>query len=115
MKRLLFALSVAAVVSPALAADVGVSIGVGDPGFYGRIDIGDAPRPRVIYPRPITVPVDPVYLHVPREHSRDWRNHCSEYDACGKPSYFVDDFWYNDVYVPHHREHHHERYEGHGR
>ena len=38
---------------PASAADVGVSVTVGQPGFYGRIDIGDFPRPRWI----IFVPV----------------------------------------------------------
>ena len=35
---------------PALAsAQIGVSINIGEPGFYGRIDIGDYPRPRLIY------------------------------------------------------------------
>jgi uncharacterized protein YcfJ len=26
-----------------------------------------------------------------------------QYNACGRPVYFVDDRWYNDVYVPHYR------------
>ena len=67
------------------AADVGVSISVGQPGFYGRIDLGDAPRPRIYYPR-------------------RWKDHCHEYQACGQRVYFVNDNWYNTVYVPHHRE-----------
>ena len=46
MKRLLSALPVmmAVVAVPAIAADVGVSVQVGEPGFYGRIDIGRSPR-----------------------------------------------------------------------
>ena len=39
-----FALVSAAVAGPALA-DVGISIRVGEPGFYGQLDIGDF-RPR---------------------------------------------------------------------
>ena len=34
--------------APAQAADVGVSISVNQPGFYGRVDIGDQ-RPVLIY------------------------------------------------------------------
>jgi hypothetical protein len=37
--------------SAALAADVGVSVQVGELGFYGRIDIGNLPQPRLIYAR----------------------------------------------------------------
>ena len=29
----------------ATAADVGVSVTVGQPGFYGRIDVGNVPQP----------------------------------------------------------------------
>lgn len=91
------------------AADVGVSISVGQPGFYGRIDIGDAPRPRIYYPEPmlvehVTVMQDPIYLHVRPGHARRWKDHCHEYQACDQRVYFVNDNWYNTVYVPHHRE-----------
>ena len=42
VKRLFIAAALTiAAASPALAADVGVSISIGNPGFYGRIDIGD--------------------------------------------------------------------------
>ena len=106
----------AAASSPAFAADVGVSISVGQPGFYGRIDIGDVPRPVLINPQPVMIrplPVgvvrQPLYLHVPPGHARHWRIHCHEYNACGEPVYFVDDRWYNDVYVPHYRERHGDR------
>lgn len=95
--------------TPALAADVGVSISVGDPYFYGRIDIGDAPRPRIIYAQPVIVErtryvQEPVYLHVRPGHARRWKRHCHEYDACGQRVYFVNDNWYETVYVDHHRQ-----------
>jgi len=51
MKIFLIASAVAAVISmsPALAADVGISVSIGQPGFYGQLDIGEFPAPRVIY------------------------------------------------------------------
>lgn len=122
-------MSLAAYTAPALAQDVGVSISVGQPGFYGRIDIGDAPRPRIIYAEPriveyVRVEEAPIYLHVRPGHARNWKRHCHEYDACGQRVYFVNDNWYNTVYVDHYRERgghgeregHHDRghEEGHG-
>lgn len=110
MKRILFASALAALAAPTLAADVGVSVSIGQPGFYGQIDIGNYPRPQVIYAEPVIIqraPVgvvrQPVYLHVPPGHARDWSKHCYRYDACGRPVYFVQDRWYNEVYVPRYR------------
>ena len=124
MKRLLSALAlmIPAVTVPAIAADVGVSVQVGEPGFYGRIDIGNFPQPQVIYPQPVViqpVPVGvvrpPIYLRVPPGHAKHWRKHCFEYNACGQPVYFVQDRWYNDVYAPRYRESHGRGHgEGHG-
>ena len=56
MKRFLIAAAVAAatITTPALAADVGVSVSIGQPGFYGRLDIGDFPQPQVIYRQPMS-------------------------------------------------------------
>lgn len=112
MKRLLFAVITAATFSPALAADVGVSVSIGQPGFYGQIDIGHAPlpipvyrEPVVIYRGPATVIRQPLYLYVPPNHSRNWRRYCNEYNACGRPVYFVQERWYNNVYVPYYRDH----------
>lgn len=95
----------------ATAADVGVSVSVGQPGFYGRIDIGSFPRPVLVYPEPILVrPVgiayEPIYLHVPPGHAKKWRSYCGQYNACGRPVYFVQEHWYNDVYVPGYRSRH---------
>ncbi len=115
MKRLLFAaaLAVAASAVPALAADVGVSISIGQPGFYGRIDIGDYPQPRLLYREPRVIyreaAREPIYLHVPPGHAKNWRKHCRQYDACGERVYFVQDSWYNQVYVPRYQKRHHDR------
>jgi hypothetical protein len=45
MKRFLLSAVIAAatLTIPALAADVGVSVSIGQPGFYGQINIGDFP------------------------------------------------------------------------
>lgn len=112
VKRLALVLACAAAV-PVLAADVdvGVSISIGDPNFYGRIELGDFPQPRLVYRRPIVIErvrqtPEPLYLRVPPGHAKNWRKHCHEYDACGRPVYFVEDRWYNEVYAPRYRERH---------
>jgi hypothetical protein len=111
MKRFLIAAAVAAVTAtaPALAADVGVSVTIGEPGFYGRLDIGGFPQPQVIYSQPrvierVNVSRPPVYLRVPPGHSKNWSKHCRQYDACGERVYFVRDNWYKREYVPRHQE-----------
>ena len=113
MKRYVVLLLLAASALPAFAADVGVSVSVGQPGFYGRIDIGNAPRPVLIYPQPVIIqkvyvaqPPPPLYLHVPPGHAQKWSKHCHKYDACSRPVYFVKDDWYNNVYVPHYQQVH---------
>jgi hypothetical protein len=111
MKRILSAALLALLGSaPALAADVGVSVSIGQPGFYGRIDIGNAyPAPQVVYAQPVVilpsrvaVVQQPIYLHVPPGHAKDWGKHCNRYRACGQPVYFVQDGWYRNEYVPRH-------------
>lgn len=102
---LVLAWCVIAPVAPASAADVGVSISVGDPRFYGRIDLGAFPSPVLIYDEPVVVirrpqyAYAPVYLRVPPRHRRDWHRHCHRYEACARPVYFVDDDWYREAYV----------------
>lgn len=103
-------LALSSLAPAALAADVGVSISIGQPGFYGVIDIGDAPRPRVIYPQPViietvTVVRAPIYLNVPPGHARNWSQHCRAYQACNRPVYFVENDWYEQEYVPYRRAH----------
>jgi hypothetical protein len=113
VKRYFCAVMMSVASLPVLAADVGVSVTVGQPGFYGTIDLGNFPQPpQVIYPQPVLiqrVPVDmappPLYLRVPPGHAKNWRKHCRKYNACDRPVYFVQEQWYNDVYVPRYREH----------
>jgi hypothetical protein len=116
MKRFLIAAAIAAaaVTTPALAADVGVSISIGQPGFYGQIDIGDYPRPQVIYRQPVIVERvqvvrPPIYLRVPPGHAKNWRKHCRQYNACGERVFFVRDEWYEREYVPRYQERHRGR------
>ena len=68
------------------------------PGVYGRVEIGNASPPPVVYEKPVIIvqpkapppaPVQPIYLHVPPGHAKDWKKHCKKYDACGQPVYFV--------------------------
>jgi hypothetical protein len=127
MKQFLaLALTAGAVLtSPALAADVGVSVQIGQPGFYGRIDIGRFPQPQVVYPQPVVIvpaPVAvvqaPLYLRVPPGHSKHWAKHCSKYNACGQPVYFVQDQWYQSQVAQAHygqRDHDHRHDQSHGK
>lgn len=114
MKYFLIAAAVAAATlgTPAFATDVGVSVSIGQPGFYGQLDIGGYPQPRVLYRQPVIIeaaPMEspPVYLRVPPGHAKHWRKHCREYNACGERVYFVQDDWYNREYAPRYQEHHH--------
>ena len=65
------------------------------PGVYGRIDIGTAAPPPLIYAKPVLVypsqviVQQPLYLHVPPGHAKKWSKHCDKYNACGQPVYFV--------------------------
>lgn len=107
------ALAMAALVPlAAQATDVGVSVTIGEPGFYGQIDIGNV-RPQIIYERPVLVervaaPMPAAYLRVPPGHEKNWAKHCAKYNACGRPVYFVRDSWYRDVYAPQYRQEHSE-------
>lgn len=85
------------------ATDVGVSVQIGQPGFYGRIDIGNAPPP-VVLSQPVWVQrqpvrVQPVYLRVPPGHQKHWSKHCARYNACATPVYFVREDWYQERYA----------------
>jgi len=119
MKRLLFALLAAGTSLPVAAGDVSASIGISQPGFYGQINIGDFPRPAVIYAQPVwierprkVVYVEPVYLRVPPGHEKHWKKHCRKYGACGRPVYFVREDWYQATYLPHYHHVAHEDHQG---
>ena len=109
-KIMLAAVLSACAMTPAMA-EVGVSVTVGQPGFYGRIDIGGYPQPRVIYAQPRViyreaVSREPVYLRVPPGHAKNWRKHCKHYNACQERVYFVQDNWYQQEYAPRYQEQH---------
>ena len=93
-------------------ADLGVAVTVGEPGFYGQIVLGNAyPAPALVYREPVVIHrthqhYRPIYLHVPKGHAKNWKKHCKHYDACYRPVYFVQDSWYEDVYVPTYHKHH---------
>ena len=95
-----------AVASATAATSVSVSIdGLVSPGVYGRINIGNAPPPVLVYPQPVVIyqtvrPVQasPIYLHVPPGQSRDWARYCRQYNACGQPVYFVRSAEYEPGY-----------------
>lgn len=80
------------------------------PGVYGRINIGNAPPPPVLYAEPIivqrpavVVPRSPIYLYVPPGHAKNWSKHCARYNACSQPVYFVQE---PPRRGPHHGGHH---------
>lgn len=113
MKRILLTAALIGLGGAAMtaqASNVGVSISVGQPGFYGRIDLGNAPAPRLIYDQPVMIErgpprMAPIYLRVPAGYERDWSRQCYRYAACNQPVYFVRDDWYRTSYVPHYRDH----------
>jgi hypothetical protein len=125
MRTFLLAVAVAVASVPAIAADDGVAVTIGQPGFYGHIEIGNLPQPPVIFPQPVvihrvqtTVVREPIYLRVPPGHEKNWKKHCRKYNACDRPVYFVEDKWYKEVYVPeyqHRHGDHHDDDRGHDR
>ena len=116
MKTLSLAVLLAVASIPTQAADVGVSVSIGQPGFYGQLDIGGYPPPQVIYRQPrVGYDSPPMYLRVPPGHTRNWDKHCGAYNACNRQVYFVKDNWYNKQYAPRYQERnsgHHDDYEG---
>lgn len=113
MKTFILAASLLVMTSSAMATDVGVSINIGQPNFYGRIDIGNFGQPQLLYAQPVIIqrPVryvdrSPIYLRVPPGHAKHWSKHCRKYNACGQQVYFVQDGWYQNEYAPRYREMH---------
>jgi hypothetical protein len=125
MKRSILGSALAALVFAAAAplANAGdVSVGVtitGEivPGVYGRVDLANRPPPRLVYAQPVVIErppphvvVEPVYLHVPPGHAKNWRKHCGEYHACNRPVYFVK----SAEYEPGYRRDDHDKDHGRG-
>lgn len=112
MKHILMAMAMTiAAATLSTPASAQVSINIGQPGFYGRLDIGGFPPPPLLFPEPrmihrVPVGRPPLYLRVPPGHARDWRRHCHRYGACGERVYFVQDNWYRHEYAPRYQERH---------
>jgi hypothetical protein len=94
----------------ASAADVGDAISMGQPDYYGQIDMGHFPPPKVIFSQPVIIvhspqyaSAPPIYLHIPPGYERHWHRHCAQYNACNRPVYFVREEWYINEYVPNYR------------
>ncbi|HEX7439728.1 MAG TPA: hypothetical protein VF319_06480 [Caldimonas sp.] len=112
MKKLvLLALAACAAVPVLAAPSVGVSIGINQPGVYGRINIGSYPEPMLVYPEPVMVapaPIavqrQPIYLYVPLAHQQNWHRYCGRYSACGQPVYFVQERWVRERWEHEHRD-----------
>ena len=108
------------------------------PGVYGRVNIGNAPPPPLIYAEPViihrpavVVPRAPIYLYVPPGHAKNWGKHCARYNACNQPVYFVqeppprkgpkhhhparDDRRWDDDHHRHGGKHDRDQGRGHGR
>lgn len=109
---------VGCVASQAQAGDLNVGVVISGelhPGVYGRVELGSLPPPPLVYAQPVVILAEPhryyepVYLHVPPGHAKNWRKHCGRYNACGRPVYFVR----SAEYEPHYRREDYRRdYDG---
>ena len=110
MKKLIVLALAMAAIGPAVAqTNVGVSIGINQPGVYGRVNIGAVPQPALILQEPVVIQQrryvreqQPVYLYVPPAHQQNWRAYCGRYNACGQPVYFVREEWVRERYEHEH-------------
>ena len=77
------------------------------PGVYGRVSVANKPLPPLVYEQAMFVErpdtagrVEPLYLHVPPEHAKNWRKYCDKYQACDHPVFFVKSAEYEPGYEP---------------
>lgn len=98
-------LALAGISAAQAQTSVGVSIGINQPGVYGRINIGNVPPPPVVYvqpvvivPGPVAVQRAPIYLYVPPTQQQNWSRYCARWGACGQPVYFVEERWVRERY-----------------
>lgn len=104
----LLAASLGAISPLASAGDLSVGVSISGeivPGVYGQIDMSNRPPPPLLYATPVVIErprvvMQPIYLHVPPGHARNWSKHCREYQACGRPVYFVKSAEYEPGYKP---------------
>lgn len=78
------------------------------PGVYGEVQFDNGSPPPVVYEAPVQIvrvrnTPPPIYMNVPPDHARNWRAHCSHYNACNRPVYFVRSDEYEQGYRRHDR------------
>jgi hypothetical protein len=107
--RTILAFALAAGVAGTAVAQTSISIGINQPGVYGRVTIGDVPPPALVLPQPVIIeraPVvyqrAPIYLYVPAAHQQNWRQYCGRYSACNQPVYFVREEYVRERYEKEH-------------
>lgn len=84
-----------------LALAANITIGINQPGVYGRVTLGEPipqqawvyQEPTVIAPMQYSVQRQPIYMYVPVNHSSNWGRYCNYYNACAQPVIFVQDRW----------------------
>jgi hypothetical protein len=94
---------------PPSLAQVDLNIQLGQPNYYGGLNIQGFPNPQLYNSRPVLIqPLapeydQPVYLRVPPYQRRNWGTYCRRYNACQRRVYFVQDNWYRSIYAPRYR------------
>jgi hypothetical protein len=106
---ILISIALGSVATPSSAGDVQVGVTIAGeitPGVYGRVDLSNRPPPPLLYATPVVIErssrvgLEPIYLHVPPGHAKNWSKHCREYQACNRPVYFVKSAEYEPGYKP---------------
>ncbi len=108
--KIIPALALVLAAAPTFAQpNVAVSIGINQPGVYGRVNISNLPAPALFSARPVLIAPPrvvverrPIYLYVPAAHQAQWGRYCGRYAACGQPVYFVRDDWVRERYEHEH-------------
>jgi len=110
-----FVVATIAPVAEAADKDAIVTInGPVTPGIYGRVAMASTAtaaattvKPPLVYSQAMLVDapsatgaVEPVYLHVPPDHAKNWKKYCAKYDACNKPVFFIKSAEYEPGYQP---------------
>ena len=103
------ALATCTATSAFAAPNAGVSIGIVQPGVYGRVDVGHYPSPALVSQEPVVIRQTryamhqrPIYFYVPAQHQQHWARYCGRYNACGQPVYFVQERWVRERYQHEH-------------
>jgi hypothetical protein len=119
IKRLGKAIGIAALslCAAQLAVAANITIGINQPGVYGRVNLGEPipqqawvyQEPMVIAPMQYGMQRQPIYMYVPVAHSGNWGRYCNYYNACAQPVIFVQDRWVRDRHSQYVQQHPYQR------